>query len=86
VRYHTTGRAGMSKLEKLICLADSIEPSRDYEGVDKMREAARRDLNEALLLSFDRLIEYIKQRGLNMNKTTLSARDSIRKERENGNS
>ena len=86
VRYHTTGRAGMSKLEKLICLADSIEPSRDYDGVGKMREAAERDLNEALLLSFDRLIEYIKQRGLNMNKTTLSARESIRKERENGNS
>lgn len=81
VRYHTTGRAGMSKLEKLICLADSIEPSRDYEGVDKMREAALCDLNRALLLSFDRLIEYIKLRGLNMNKTTLSAREDLK----NGN-
>lgn len=85
VRYHTTGRAGMSPLEKLICLCDSIEPSRDYDGVDKMRSAAERDLNEALLLSFDRLIEYIRQRGLNMNKTTLLARESIRKELENGN-
>ncbi len=82
VRFHTTGRAGMSKLEKLICLADSIEPTRDYDGVDKMREAALRDLNEALLLSFDRLIEYIKIRGLKMNKTTLAAREDLK----NGNS
>lgn len=85
VRYHTTGRAGMSKLEKLICLADSIEPRRDYAGVEKMRDTAAHDLNAALLLSFDRLIEYIKERGLAMNVQTLAARDCLRKETENGN-
>ena len=86
VRYHTTGRAGMSKLEKLVCLADSIEPTRNYDGVENMRKTAERDLDSALLLSFERLIEYVKQRGLSMNKTTLTARDYLRKEIENGNS
>ncbi len=85
VRYHTTGRENMSKLEKLICLADSIEPTRDYDGVEKMRSVAERDLDAALLLSFERLIDYIKARGLNMNETTLKARDFLRKETENGN-
>lgn len=85
VRYHTTGRAGMSDLEKLVCLADSIEPTRDYEGVENMREVAKVSLDKALLLSFDRLIEYIKQRGLNMNGTTLEARNFLREEIENGN-
>jgi len=85
VRYHTTGRAGMSDLEKLVCLADSIEPTRDYDGVTHMREVAKTDLDRALLLSFDRLVEYVNIRGLNMNKTTLEARDYLRKEIENGN-
>lgn len=85
VRYHTTGRAGMSPLEKLVCLADSIEPTRDYDGVENMREVAKVSLDKALLLSFERLIEYIKQRGLNMNTTTLEARDYLGKEIENGN-
>lgn len=79
VRWHTTGRVGMSNLEKLICLADSIEPRRDYAGVEKMRDTARTDLDKALLMSFDRLIDYIKERGLKMNETTLAARDDIKK-------
>lgn len=79
VRYHTTGRAGMSPLEKLVCLADSIEPIRDYDGVETMREVAKTSLDKALLLSFDRLIKYIKERGLVMNETTLTARESLMK-------
>ncbi len=79
VRYHTTGRVGMSKLEKLVCLADSIEPRRDYEGVDRMRDIAKTSLDKALVLSFDRLIDYIKQRGLTMNEMTLKARDYLLK-------
>lgn len=83
VRYHTTGREGMSRLEKLVCLADSIEPTRDYPGVEKMRETAETDIDRALLLSFDRLIEFIRERGLNMNEQTLKARDRLRKEINN---
>ncbi len=86
VRYHTTGRAGMSKLEKLVCLADSIEPTRNYDGVENMRKTAETDLDKALLLSFERLIEYVNIRGLSMNNTTLKARDFLREEIENGNS
>ncbi len=83
IRYHTTGRENMSKLEKLICLADSIEPMRDYEGVEQMRETAKSDLDCALLMSFERLIKYIKQRGLKMNPQTLSARNYLKGSMEN---
>ena len=79
IRYHTTGREAMSPLEKLICLADSIEPRRDYDGVEKMRDTAIKDLDAALILSFERLIEYIKQRGLNMNPQTLKAYECLTK-------
>ena len=38
IRYHTTGRANMSTLEKLIFLADMLEEGRNYTGVDELRE------------------------------------------------
>ena len=81
IRWHTTGRAGMSRLEKLICLADSIEPGRDYPGVARMRELARTDLDGALLLSFERLLEHVKERGLPVNPTTLEAYEYLKGEK-----
>lgn len=48
IRFHTTGRAKMNTLEKIIFIADMIEPNRKFEGVDTLREVARRDLNEAM--------------------------------------
>lgn len=61
--WHTTGRAGMSQLEKIIYLADAIEPTRDYEGVAALRECARRDLDAAMIMSLQRTIDYVVQRG-----------------------
>lgn len=48
VRYHTTGRAGMTTLEKIVFIADFISEDRDYPGVDHMRETAARSLEEAI--------------------------------------
>ena len=54
IRYHTTGRKGMSLLEKIVFIADFISAERDYNGVDIMREKAKRSLDEAIVegLSF----------------------------------
>ena len=62
IRYHTTGRAAMSDLEKLVYLADVVEPNRTYEGVDEIRAAAFRDLNEGFILSLKRSYELLLQR------------------------
>ncbi len=59
IRYHTTGRVGMSVLEKVVCLADAIEQGRDYPGVNDIRTAAQSDLNLALAMSFDSTIHYL---------------------------
>ena len=48
VAYHTTGRAQMSLLEKILYLADIIEPGREFDGVEKLREIAHADLERAL--------------------------------------
>ena len=47
IRYHTTGRAGMSLLEKIIYVADCTSEERDYKGVDKIRKAADSSLEAA---------------------------------------
>lgn len=49
VRYHTTGRAGMSLLEKIVYIADYISIERDYPNVDMMRELSAKGLDEAAL-------------------------------------
>ena len=49
VRYHTTGRAHMSLLEKIVFVADFISDERDYEGVRELREAARHGLQDAVM-------------------------------------
>lgn len=51
VRYHTTGRANMSLLEKVIYIADYTSAERSYDGADIMREKSRRSLEEAMLFS-----------------------------------
>ncbi len=49
IKYHTTGRAGMSPLEKIIYISDMIEPSRNYPGVELLREKAETDLEDAMV-------------------------------------
>ncbi|MDO4743516.1 MAG: bis(5'-nucleosyl)-tetraphosphatase (symmetrical) YqeK [bacterium] len=48
VKYHTTGRMGMTLFEKLIFVADFISEDRTYDGVEKIRECAYRDLDSAV--------------------------------------
>ncbi len=50
IKYHTTAKAGMTMLEKIIYIADYISDERDYPGVDEMRKAAFEDINEAILI------------------------------------
>ncbi|QAT49763.1 HD domain-containing protein [Caproiciproducens sp. NJN-50] len=49
VRYHTTGRENMTLLDKILFIADFISDDRDYPGVERMREAARNSLEEAMI-------------------------------------
>ena len=49
IRYHTTGRAEMTLLDKIIYVSDFIEPTRDYSDVDHYRALADENLDTALL-------------------------------------
>lgn len=73
VAYHTTGRAGMSKLEKIIFLADAIEPGRNYPTVEETRSIAYEDLDRACISSLERTVEYIREIGEYLDPDTLNA-------------
>lgn len=63
VAYHTTGRRGMTLLDKIIFLADAIEPGREYPGVEKLRELTEQDLDQACAYSLRRTKEFIESKG-----------------------
>ncbi|MFC4766286.1 bis(5'-nucleosyl)-tetraphosphatase (symmetrical) YqeK [Effusibacillus consociatus] len=76
-RYHTSGRRNMSLLEKVVYLADALEPGREYPAVEELRKVAEEDLNMALALSFDNTIEYLIKRRHPIFPLTVQARNEI---------
>ena len=63
VRHHTTGKADMNLLEKIIYVADYMEPNRDFPGVEKLRELAFTDLDAALKLGLTMTLELLNKQG-----------------------
>jgi predicted HD superfamily hydrolase involved in NAD metabolism len=63
IRYHTSGRPGMTLLEKIIYLADYIEPGRHFPGVEEVREMAKEDLDLALLKAVQNTILFLMKKN-----------------------
>ena len=64
IRSHTTGRAGMSLLEKIIFVADYIEPGRKaLEGIDEVRYLAFHDLDRCIHLISGHTLDYLRRSG-----------------------
>ena len=75
IAYHTTGRAGMSQLEKILFLADAIEPGRRYPGVEDIRKAAETDIDKACIMSLERTIEYVNhEKGSYLHPDSIEAK------------
>ncbi len=64
ISYHTTGRAGMSKLEEIIFVADAIEPNRHYDGVDEIRKITYEDLDRGCYVTVVGTIESLYKRNI----------------------
>ena len=63
IRYHTSGRLKMTPLEKVIYLADYIEPGRKFPGVDIVRKMAEKDLNQALIQAIQNSIIFLMKKN-----------------------
>lgn len=77
--YHTTGKPDMTLLEKIIYLADYIEPSRDFPGVEELRQAVYEDLNHGLLMGLSMTIQEMEEMGNPVHHLTRDARDYLLK-------
>lgn len=63
IRYHTSGRANMSGLEKLVFLSDMLEAGRSYEGVERLRELFWKDIDLCLKEALREQIIYLRATG-----------------------
>lgn len=73
IYYHTTGRADMTLLEKVIYLADYIEPNRDFPGLEELRKLCYTDLDAGLTLAFRMSVEELEERGVPVHTNTHAA-------------
>ena len=77
IRYHTTGRENMTMLEKIVYLADYIEPERKYDGVEEIRELARENINLAVLKSLENSIFHLLDTQRTIHLDTIKARNYL---------
>jgi predicted HD superfamily hydrolase involved in NAD metabolism len=82
VRIHATGAEEMSVLDKLIYLADKIEPTRDYPGVEELREMARKDLFSAFPEVISAVIQWVVAGKLPLDYNSVAAYNRAVKEME----
>ena len=77
IRWHTTGKENMSKLDKIIYLADMIEPSRDFSMVEELRNDSKDDLDKAMLNALTYTIKYLLEKGCLIDVNTVKARNYL---------
>ena len=73
IRWHTTGKPDMTTLEKILYLADFIEPTRDFPGLDELRGLSYKNLDDAMALALSLSMGDIRRRGHEVYKDTLDA-------------
>ena len=79
IRWHTTGRADMSTLEKILYIADYMEPNRDFPGVETLRDLVWKDLDAAIFRGLEQSVAHIRARGMIVDPDSLDAWTYYRK-------
>ena len=74
IRWHTTGRPAMTTLEKILYLADYVEPNRDFPGVERLRTLTRADLDAAVWLGLETTYRYLVATGRSIDPVSREAR------------
>jgi len=84
IRVHPTGSPGMSRMGQILYIADYIEPTRDFEGVDRFRSLAFSDRDEAFRAILKRKIDHVRSRGKSLHSDSIKALKFYMKEGEEG--
>ncbi len=83
IQWHTTGRPGMSLLEKILYLSDYMEPTRRFEGVEKLRRLSYEDLDRAMALGLSMSVDDLTARGVEIHRMTEQAKSFYCRGEEN---
>lgn len=83
IRYHTTGRANMRLLEKILFVADIISADRNYPDVNVTRHKAEQNLDDALLFGLEFTVNNLNSMHVPVHPDTLEAYQFIKSEAEN---
>ena len=78
--WHTTGRENMSMLEKIVYIADLTEPGRDFKNIDKLRKIAKKDIDEAMIMSLKGVMDFVKSKGFTLHPNSEKAYKLLKKE------
>jgi len=74
IRWHTTGRADMTALDKIIYLADMIEPNRKpYPGLEPLRALCMKDLDQAMHTALQMSLRHVEEQGKTLHPDTMAA-------------
>ena len=73
IRWHTTGKPDMTLLEKIIYLADFVEPTRNFPGVEELRELCFEDIDAAMAKGLEMSLEFIRSSGAEPYKDSVEA-------------
>ena len=84
IRYHTTGRPGMSLLEKVLKTADQLEEGRDYPGVEEMRAYTKLPPDECVYRLMTHTREYVLSIGARFDPLSDATIDWLKDEIEQG--
>ncbi|MDQ0161270.1 bis(5'-nucleosyl)-tetraphosphatase (symmetrical) YqeK [Bacillus alveayuensis] len=79
IKYHTSGREQMTPLEKVIYLADYIEPGRHFPGVEEVRQLAMDNLDRALFKSMQNTIIFLMKKNQPIYPDTFKAYNDLAK-------
>lgn len=77
IKYHTSGRPDMTLLEKIIYVADYIEPGRQFPGVEEVRELAKTNLDQALIKSLQNTITFLLKKNQAIYPDTIKTYNSL---------
>ena len=81
IKYHTTGKENMNLLEKIVFIADYIEPNRKFVGVEEIKQLAFVDLNDSIIRAIDNTIKYLIDGGDLIHLDTVKARNYLKLEK-----
>ncbi|GAE27089.1 hydrolase [Halalkalibacter wakoensis JCM 9140] len=77
IYYHTTGRPQMTLLEKIVFLADYIEPGRKFKGVEEVRQLAKTSIDDAIVQALENTINFLMKRRQRVYPDTLATYNDL---------